>query len=1199
MPRTTSVAAAAQPAIPAPTDHAPDAAPHEPAAADSATVSPPRRTLGELLGGSPGAPSGSAPRRPAPERGTGGTNGGAANFASKLKGRAQRFVQKRLVSTTTSAVVVSSTQSGRPTALPARGDARIEPHADAPALDTPAPDAPPPPLSSSQERRLARVMKQTFAPAASPGAAVRNDIKHALGMKPAHDAARLDAMGSAAGFEQWLQARFGDEPPAHALRAALAQPFASHDMRVPDALPFAPHALLADALAQATHAQPARAQAALAALRHGAFLPPSALDNDTDADVFHDASDRLDDSDDEFEDAIGDTARFDATPPASPDARAAADHDTDSPQARADAFAAAQILADSGAGADTLAALLPPLSAPHRDALRDVLSASAQIAAERGETSGPTDLADALQYATQAAGQPARDTLACKALRASHAQLAGDAPLSMADRTALFAWRQGFRDDARHGMLSRTRERLAKFRKYVSRAESRDRMNRTAFDPAQPVASSLRVAGNAARRAKHVVQRAFGAKKSPFLAAGRYGTMGAHLKHPDDDQAQLDTHLTRAIDLLRAHLEETHPLQPTDAADVLAGRTPAALVRIAVLAHWSEHSETARPYGQTLDAQSLVDIAARIDALAGVPPRFSASPAAAGRPHAMPPLPPAVAALAGMKLTDATLAEWAAQSALPMQADGGAGASPAETEFASALRHAHAVLHPLDVKPDNLSPDALKTFLKQYIADHNGGNAVSFTDGGVAGADAGALSINIALAVTHAGTVLLPIIDVGASRGRTATVSIATGAEGGEIFIGTQTAHEGHAGGGVFLGAGYGAKHFNALVGGAASATGRVEHAKPTGVRLRFVPPKNADGKPDYAAMRTKMSEAVDYLFEMSAPGQRELSANDMWEHFANRYFDDRGLSVSWVDHRRATAGMGAAVTGIARIGGKSKGGQTSRVGGSLTYGAQWAATVAKRDDATGAHPQVRFSEGASHMQTLTASANMTVPSVDIPGEGAVDTPDSLSFPSIPFASATFALHESGFDAAFSAMLEQGRFSESNTFIDLTEHNAGSFVRFASEPGHREQWERVCTALEDGDVDRGRTRLEKLLGDAKRGERPNQGFYIRYRLKQDVLRTLDQYAAAAKQAARRPDGADELAALRRASYALVRQPDARVPQSLAVYEEASGRRSAGVNFGLQVQAQTSASGAREVSLIDLPLDIANRWAQAPAGANAG
>ncbi|AXF25802.1 hypothetical protein CUJ89_35915 [Burkholderia pyrrocinia] len=1170
-----------QSAHPAPTDHSADAAQQQPAATDSSATPQPRRTLGELLGGNPGAPTEAAPRRP---------NGGTGNFASKLKGRAQRFMQKRLVSTTTSAVVVSSTHTGRPTALPARGNTRIESHPDSPALDTPAPDTPPPPLPSSQERRLARVMKQTFDAAASPGAAVRDDIKHALGMKPVHDTARLDAMGSGAGFEQWLGTRFGDTPAAHALHAALAQPFAGHDMRVPDALPFAPHALLADALAQATHAQPARAHAALTALQRGAFLPSASLDDDPDADVFHDALDRLDDSDDAFEDAIGDTAPFDAPLPTSPA----------SPQARADAFAVAQILADSGAGFDALAALLPPLSAPRRDALRDVLSASAQIAAERGEAA---DLAGTLQHATQAAGQPARDTLACKALRASHARLAGDAPLSAADRTALFAWRQGFRDDGRHGMLSRTRERLAKFRKYVSRAESRDRMNRTAFDPAQPLASSLRVTGNAVRRAKHVVQRAFGTKKSPLLAAGRYGTMGAHLKHPDDDQARLDTHLTQAIDLLRAHLEEAHPLQPTDAADVLAGRTPAALARIAVLAHWAERSETARPYGQSLDAQSLVDIAARIDALAGVPPRFSVSPAAAERPHAMPPLPPAVAALAGMKLTDDTLAAWAAQSALPMQQAGESGAPPAESAFAGALRHARAILHPLDVKPDNLSPDALKTFLKQYIADHNGGNTLSFTDGGVAGADAGALSINIALAVTHAGALLLPIIDVGASRGRTATVSIATGSEGGEIFIGTQSAHEGHVGGGVFLGAGYGvkhAKHFNALVGGAASATGRVEHAKPTGVRLRFVPPKNADGKPDYAAMRTKMSEAVDYLFEMSAPEQRDLSANDLWEHFANRYFDDRELSVAWVDHRQATARMGTSVTGIARIGGKSKGGQTARVGGSLTYGAQWAATLAKRDDATGAHPQMRRSEGTSHLQTLTASANMTVPSVDLPGEGAADTPNSLSFPSIPFASATFALHESGFDAAFNAMLEQGRFSESNTFIDLTEHNAGSFARFASEPGHREQWERVCTALEDGDAERGRARLDKLLDDATRGERPNQGFYIRYRLKQDVLRTLDQYAAAAKQAARRPDGADELAALRRASYALVRRPDARVPQSLAVYEEVSARRSAGVNFGLQVQAQTSASGAREVSLIDLPLDIANRWAQpAPADANAG
>ncbi|HDR9503533.1 TPA: hypothetical protein QDC06_006873 [Burkholderia cepacia] len=756
-------------------------------------------------------------------------------------------------------------------------------------------------------------------------------------------------------------------------------------------------------------------------------------------------------------------------------------------------------------------------------------------------------------------------------MRASHACLAGDAPLSAADRSALFAWRHGFLDDRRHGVLSRTRDRLAKFRKYLSRAENRDRMDRAAFDPARPVASTLRTAGDAARRAKQVVQRTFGMKKSPFLAAGRYGTMGAHLKHPDDDQTQLDTHLMQAIDLLRAHLEDAHPLQPTDAVQVLAGHTPTALLRIAVLQHWAEKSETTRPYGQPLAPHALLDIAARIDALAGVPPRFAASPAATDRPRTTLPLPPAVAALAGTKLTDGTLAAWAAESAMPIHTAADNGTEPSESPFANALRRARAVLHPLDVKPDNLSPNAQdipETIHRRPQRRQRG--------------------------VVHRRRDRRRRrgIDLGQrrARGHACGCRAAPDHRRGRVA----RPHRNR----VDLGAGYGAphaKHFNALVDGAASATGRAEHANPTGVRLRFIPPKDGAGKPNYAAMRTKMSEAVDYLFEMSAPDKRDLSANDLWEHFANCYFDDSDLSVSWVDHRAATASAGASLTGIAHVGGKSNGRQTSRVGGTLTYGAQWAATLAKRNDSTGAHPQVRRSEGTSHVQTLTATANMTVPSEGLPGDGASETPDSLSFPSIPFGSATFELHQSGFDAAFNAMLEQGRFSGANTFIDLTERNVDTFVRFASQPGRREQWERVCTALEGGDPERGRARLDKLLDDAKRGVRPNQSFWIRYRLKQDVLYTLDHYAAAAKQAARRPDGTEELAALRRASYELVRRPDARVPQSLAVYEEVSGRRSAGVNFGIQALAQSTASGARRVSLIDLPLEIANRWAQTPAG----
>lgn len=281
----------------------------------SAPAAAPRRTLGELIGMQVDAPPGAVPHRGAAARDTASrdTAGRSQGLASKLKGKAQRFIQKHLVSTTASEVVVANTRTGWPSTRPARGNARAEASTPA-APDTPAPDAPSPALRSDQERRVGRVLKHTFDPAASPAVTVRNDVKRLLGASEAHNDARLDAMHTADGFDRWMTSRFGTGDAAQVLRAALEQPFAVHgaaEAHGVGALPFARQALLADALAQATGAEPQRTLAALTALQHGAFLPQSALPTDETADVFHNALDELEDV---FEDASDDPSILDAQP---------------------------------------------------------------------------------------------------------------------------------------------------------------------------------------------------------------------------------------------------------------------------------------------------------------------------------------------------------------------------------------------------------------------------------------------------------------------------------------------------------------------------------------------------------------------------------------------------------------------------------------------------------------------------------------------------------------------------------------------------------------------------------------------------------------------------------------------------------------------------------------------------------------------
>lgn len=137
-------------------------------------------------------------------------------------------------------------------------------------------------------------------------------------------------------------------------------------------------------------------------------------------------------------------------------------------------------------------------------------------------------LPDIIGHAEKMAGTR-DDTLACKVLRAEVKALrAADTydALSRADKSAVFAWRQGFLTDDKHSLLSQTQQRLAKFRKYVSRAETRNALNEARQDPARSTAATARLVANNVQRA--FAQEVAAAGDGQVRLAG-----GRHQARPD------------------------------------------------------------------------------------------------------------------------------------------------------------------------------------------------------------------------------------------------------------------------------------------------------------------------------------------------------------------------------------------------------------------------------------------------------------------------------------------------------------------------------------------------------------------------------------------------------------------------------------------------------------------------------------------
>ncbi|WP_322027437.1 hypothetical protein [Burkholderia sp. BCC1977] len=484
--------------------------------------------------GRPLAPPGRAGAQPA---------AAAANTTAASPASAQEHAGRHATANVSDASPANAAEASAPTPATAPAATR----ADRPAK---------PPRGAAKADSLKRSL---FASAA------RAKHKPPAGTAPnaTPDAGAAHVPHGAAAFHAAARVLFaGDDAPAarDALLDRLAA-FAPRTDAIPDA-PFGRPLLVAQTLAAVAHGDAAAALRALDYIEHDLDFRPSALGArasapDADGDVWFDAPEAPQAGDD------GD---------AEPVFRDAADAFPNADDTRAAERAgrqAAQLLSHSDGGfavlTDLVGARLPAAS---RDTARAWLQASDQLGTTGVDAALPADIAHAPAAAGDAAASLAGRTAAAAARR-----LRGDTAQPH-DAGTLFAWRQGYRDDGKHGLLARTAGRLAKFtRRTIPRVEKRS--------------GASRLWGMLAK------------KKSP-LSGLALGTQGAQLGTLDKEAAKRDHALRAAAAALADHLDGN----AARASDTAA---PEQSARAALLRRWADDGDAPPEAGAPAPDADLFD----------------------------------------------------------------------------------------------------------------------------------------------------------------------------------------------------------------------------------------------------------------------------------------------------------------------------------------------------------------------------------------------------------------------------------------------------------------------------------------------------------------------------------------------------------------------------------------------------------------
>ena len=849
--------------------------------------------------------------------------------------------------------------------------------------------------------------------------------------------------------------------------------------------------------------------------------------------------------------------------------------------AEAGAWQVARTLARTDAGFDALNQLRhhgqpPPGDASTQLAQRMMLQAADALDPPlhgAGPAQDPAPAAVAARSAP-AAGTPLHETpLAWQAYdAASTLTTQGRGALNADQKGAFFAWRQNFREDGRGSDLSQARERLNKFS-----AKTIDRVGENRWKTFLP-----RLAG----------------KRSSPLSALRFGTQGVPRKTVGTEQGKLEEAMRGSL----APLSERPEMRP--AAALSHARPEQSIAELAALHVWLESGGF--PNGK-LDAEQLHKVTERAQQLcAELQPRDVGSPATLARlqtetarwatadPHALARSKP-FKSIAKQPFNLERLASW-----------GKVAKVPADSPFWTHVSDLKDKARPPAPTATADTADTVRQTLKDVAHDLQSSSRLRLTDGRRIGVSTRGLSANLSKVLHTGGVPIAPRLDLRASKSREAVVELSRGTHGVEMFVGTAKTQVRHAGVGVLVG-------YDMDVGltqlRAGLTTQAVLHSQelsePSGVSLRVARRVNPNGTGyEDSAMREKLEGIIDHVFDETteAHGANSGGSRGTWNRLAEHYFDDPDVSISWTDtvartvKRGASADVGLSVS-VPKIG------SPFRAGANIGIGYEKTAKQTLDSNEQSGRMQIeqhRVGAGSRLIGRLSGTVSATQP------VGAKESSVGVGLVSLDAPSATMTFNDDSHLAKVQLVREDGALVHRACLLDTEYSSAETYTRALD--ASRDQWVDLFTeqvnAEQEGERQEARLngrpepqlppartlaeqRLDRHLGDVKANRRPNQTYFHRYRLKRSAAKQLDMLAAMSKQL---PPGeaAAGRAKIDEKVNGILNEPASWMPIELKVKERTTSTQSPGLNFALQLNTQTSATGDRELFAESIPFALVDQ-----------
>ena len=794
----------------------------------------------------------------------------------------------------------------------------------------------------------------------------------------------------------------------------------------------------------------------------------------------------------------------------------------------------AQLLARTDAGFATLHALHPANAA---------LGRAARLLLQVGDA-GLAPPGDDARCDLQSAS-----SLAARVRAAATRMLDPAAELSLAEKGAIFAWEQGFREDGVGSALQSVKRELSKFaHTTIPRVES--------------------------SRLRSFLPRLFGKKKSPLSAMQR-GMQGAHRPGVKRETAALNQARQQAIGCLYAELRRDTPALLRQAEPITA------LAALATLAHGCNNATTARR-GRA-DPEALRDIVGHMHRILQTLPESERQ----RRPAAFLRLLETLAALdqdprralrtlPGLRrmlrapLSVKRLAAWARLRSVPPHAP-----------FWACLRRCRTLQRPADLRPAARCRHSARQALHTLIGNMESSGRVRFADGAQHGVNTKGLTVNLSHLLNLTGLPFGPRLLLALQRGRTAIVEIGRADHAGEILIGHDRHRRHTVGAGFVAGFDYRALGGKVRCGAALDLAHARERRRTRGMLLRVARRARTDGTgSDDLRLRACMRRVVDFLFDQSERGKTP-DREYLFNRFAAAFFDDPDLSVSWsgeASHARDTSG-GCSISALVQVPGTRL-----RGGPAVGAGASCSGLTQGNHDEAGGRLQSRSQRlEAERRITLMAGLNGKLAGTTQNHSG-VTTGDIGAF-NAELPELRVTAYQNGHAARMRLVRENGVLQPRACLLAF---EFSRWEQYATAVlANREQWiDHLQANFNDAPNARQRAveALETYLENARCNARINQRFVQRASLRPEAARRIDRHDVAidlirANLHLPVQQREDACRLLEARSEALLREAGSWQPAELKVVEKSTRLRRRGFLLGLQMASEHSADGERKLTAL--------------------